>query len=69
MLLVVHFESTTTLPLKNSNTGEWEIQSNDYGALRVDGGAYVAGSALVDGTLHVNGALKLKIARQRQNRD
>ena len=57
----IHFESTNDITTaKNSNTGEWGIQSNDYGALRVDGGAYVAGSALVDGTLHVNGAIEVK---------
>ena len=28
--------------------------------LRLDGGAYIAGSALVDGTLHVNGPLEIK---------
>ena len=54
-------ESTNDITTaKNGTTGAWEIQSNDYGSLRVDGGAYVAGSALVDGTLHVNGPLEIK---------
>ena len=57
----VHLESTNDITTaKNGTTGEWEIQSNDYGALRLDGGAYVAGSALIDGTLHVNGAIEVK---------
>ena len=57
----VHLESTNDITTaKNGTTGAWEIQSNDYGSLRVDGGAYVAGSALVDGTLHVNGPLEIK---------
>jgi len=57
----VHLESTNDITTaKNGTTGAWEIQSNDYGALRLDGGAYVAGSALIDGTLHVNGPLEIK---------
>jgi len=57
----IHSESTNDITTaKNSSTGTWEIQSNDYGSLRVDGGAYVAGSALIDGTLHVNGPLEIK---------
>lgn len=57
----LHMESTNDITvLKNSGTGIWEIQSNDYGSLKVDGGAYVAGSALIDGTLHVNGAIEVK---------
>ena len=57
----IHSESTNDITTaKNGTTGEWEIQSNDYGSLRVDGGAYVAGSALIDGTLHVNGAIEVK---------
>ena len=57
----VHLESTNDITTaKNGTTGAWEIQSNDYGALRLDGGAYIAGSALVDGTLHVNGPLEIK---------
>ncbi|WLW37400.1 structural protein [Synechococcus phage S-RS29] len=57
----IHLESTNDITVaKNATTGVWEIQSNDYGALRLDGGAYVAGDALVDGTLHVNGAIEVK---------
>ena len=57
----IHSESTNDITTaKNGTTGAWEIQSNDYGSLRVDGGAYIAGSALVDGTLHVNGPLEIK---------
>ncbi len=57
----IHSESTNDITAaKNGTSGAWEIQSNDYGSLRVDGGAYVAGSALIDGTLHVNGPLEIK---------
>ncbi len=57
----VHLESTNDITAaKNSGTGVWEIQSNDYGALRLDGGSYTAGSALIDGTLYVNGAIEVK---------
>ena len=57
----LHMESTNDITVaKNSGTGVWEIQSNDYGALRVDGGMYAAGDALIDGTLHVNGAIEVK---------
>ena len=57
----VYLESTNDITVaKNSGTGVWEIQSNDYGALRVDGGMYAAGDALIDGTLHVNGAIEVK---------
>ena len=46
----IHSESTNDITVaKNGSTGVWEIQSNDYGSLRVDGGAYVAGDALIDG--------------------
>ena len=57
----IHSESTNDITVaKNSGTGVWEIQSNDYGSLRVDGGMYAAGDALIDGTLHVNGAIEVK---------
>ncbi|AOO19013.1 hypothetical protein W1240910_093 [Cyanophage S-RIM12_W1_24_0910] len=57
----LHMESTNDITVaKNVGTGVWEIQSNDYGALRLDGGAYVAGDALIDGTLHVNGAIEVQ---------
>ena len=57
----VHFESTNDITTaKNGTTGAWEIQSNDYGAFRLDGGFYVAGSGLIDGTLHVNGPIEVK---------
>ncbi|AOO19441.1 hypothetical protein WH070310_095 [Cyanophage S-RIM12_WH_07_0310] len=57
----LHMESTNDITVaKNVGTGVWEIQSSDYGSLRIDGGAYVAGSALVDGTLHVNGAIEVQ---------
>ena len=57
----VHFESTNDITTaKNGTSGAWEIQSNDYGALRLDGGFYVAGSGLIDGTLHVNGPIEVK---------
>ena len=57
----LHMESTNDITVaKNGSTGVWEIQSNDYGALRLDGGLYAAGDALIDGTLHVNGAIEVK---------
>ncbi len=57
----LHMESTNDITVaKNAGTGVWEIQSNDYGALRIDGGVYAAGDALIDGTLHVNGAIEVK---------
>ena len=57
----VHLESTNDITTaKNGTSGAWEIQSNDYGALRLDGGFYVAGSGLIDGTLHVNGPIEVK---------
>ena len=57
----VHLESTNDITTaKNGTTGAWEIQSSDYGALRLDGGFYVAGSGLIDGTLHVNGPIEVK---------
>jgi len=57
----LHMESTNDITVaKNAGTGVWEIQSNDYGALRLDGGLYAAGDALIDGTLHVNGAIEVK---------
>ena len=57
----IHLESTNDITTaKNGTTGAWEIQSSDYGALRLDGGFYVAGSGLIDGTLHVNGPIEVK---------
>ena len=57
----IHSESTNDITTaKNGTTGAWEIQSNDYGAFRLDGGFYVAGSGLIDGTLHVNGPIEVK---------
>ena len=57
----IHLESTNDITTaKNGTSGAWEIQSNDYGALRLDGGFYVAGSGLIDGTLHVNGPIEVK---------
>ena len=57
----IHLESTNDITTaKNGTSGAWEIQSSDYGALRLDGGFYVAGSGLIDGTLHVNGPIEVK---------
>jgi hypothetical protein len=39
----------------NSGTGEWEIQSSDYGAFRFDGGGYVEGETLFNSDIYVNG--------------
>ena len=54
----VHFESTDepTWAL-NTNTGIWEIQSNDYGAFRFDGGGYIAGDFMFDSDVVINGTI------------
>ena len=54
----VHFESTDepTWAL-NSGTGLWEIQSNDYGAFRFDGGGYIAGDFMFDSDVVINGTI------------
>ena len=54
----VHFESTDepTWAL-NTGTGVWEIQSNDYGAFRFDGGGYIAGDFMFDSDVVINGTI------------
>jgi hypothetical protein len=39
----------------NSGTGLYEIDSSDYGALRLDGGGYVEGDILFNSDVYVNG--------------
>ena len=53
---LVHFESTDepTIALNNS-TDLYEIQSADYGTLRVDGGGYFDKDVLLNGDLYLNG--------------
>jgi hypothetical protein len=53
-----HLEDTNepTIAL-NGGTGEYEIQSNDYGAFRFDGGGYVEGETLFNSDVYVNGQL------------
>ena len=58
---LVHFESTDepTVAL-NGGTGNWDIQSADYGAVKIDGGGYVAGDWVFDKDLYVNGLIRQK---------
>jgi len=55
---LVYLENTDepTLAL-NGSTGLYEIQSSDYGALRVDGGGYIEGDILFNSDLYVNGTI------------
>ena len=54
----VHFESTDEPTwAKNGSTGLWEIQSNDYGAFRFDGGGYIAGDFMFDSDVVINGTI------------
>jgi hypothetical protein len=57
----VHFEATDepTFAL-NSGTGVWEIQSNDYGSFRFDGGGYIAGDFMFDSDVVINGTILQK---------
>ncbi|AIX17313.1 structural protein [Synechococcus phage ACG-2014b] len=57
----VHFEATDepTFAL-NSGTGIWEIQSNDYGSFRFDGGGYIAGDFMFDSDVVINGTILQK---------
>ena len=54
----VYFEDTNEPTwAKNGSTGLWEIQSNDYGAFRFDGGGYVAGDFMFDSDVVINGTI------------
>ena len=57
----VHFEATNepTFAL-NGSTGVWEIQSNDYGSFRFDGGGYIAGDFMFDSDVVINGTILQK---------
>jgi len=57
----VHFEATDepTFAL-NGSTGIWEIQSNDYGSFRFDGGGYIAGDFMFDSDVVINGTILQK---------
>ena len=53
---LVHFESTDEPNIAlNNSTDLYEIQSSDYGALRVDGGGFFDKDVLLNGDLYLNG--------------
>ena len=55
---LVHLESTDEPNIAlNGGTNLYEIQSSDYGALRVDGGGYVDKDILFNGDIYINGDL------------
>ncbi|QBQ74980.1 structural protein [Cyanophage S-RIM4] len=41
----------------NGSSGLYEIQSSDYGALRVDGGGYIEGDTLFNSDVYINGQI------------
>ena len=54
----VHFESTDEPTwAKNGSTGLWEIQSNDYGSFRFDGGGYIEGDFMFNSDVVINGTI------------
>ena len=54
----VHFEDTDepTWAL-NGGTGVWEIQGNDYGSFRFDGGGYIEGDFMFNSDVVINGTI------------
>ena len=57
----VHFEATDEPTFaQNAGTGLWEIQSNDYGSFRFDGGGYIAGDFMFDSDVVINGTILQK---------
>ncbi len=58
---LIHFENTDAPTIAyNSGTDLYEIQSSDYGALRVDGGGYIDKDVLFNGDVWFNGDLNQK---------
>ena len=57
---LIHFESTDTPTITTDGSNNYIIGSTDYGALRVDGGGYVAGDILFANDLYVNGTINEK---------
>ena len=54
----VHFEDTDEPTFaKNGSTGLWEIQSNDYGSFRFDGGGYIEGDFMFNSDVVINGTI------------
>ena len=54
----VHFEDTDEPTFaKNGATGLWEIQSNDYGSFRFDGGGYIEGDFMFNSDVVINGTI------------
>ena len=54
---LIHFESSDTPTITTDGSNNYVIGSTDYGALRVDGGGYVAGDVLFASDLYVNGTI------------
>ena len=55
---IVRFEDTDEPTVaQNGGTGLYEIQSNDYGAFRFDGGGYIEGDTVFNSDVFINGVL------------
>ncbi len=55
---IVRFEDTDEPTVaQNGGTGLYEIQSNDYGSFRFDGGGYIEGDTVFNSDVFVNGVL------------
>jgi hypothetical protein len=55
---LVYFENVDQPNIAlNGITGLYEIQSSDYGALRVDGGGYIEGDTLFNSDVYINGTI------------
>ena len=53
-----HLEDTDEPTLAATGTDNaWEVQSNDYGAFRFDGGGYVEGDTLYNSDIYINGLI------------
>ena len=57
---LVHFESSDEPTVTTDAQDNFIISSNDYGALRVDGGGYVEGDVLFNSDIYVNGIINEK---------
>ena len=57
----VRFEDTDEPTVaQNSGTGLYDIQSNDYGSFRFDGGGYIEGDTVFNSDIYINGDLNQK---------
>ena len=62
----VRFEDTDEPTVaQNSGTGLYDIQSNDYGAFRFDGGGYIEGDTVFNSDIYINGDLNQKDSAMR----